>query len=642
MSVTREESILKFVVDQDGALAELDKTKKSIIQVKEEQKQLNDAYKKGSITIDEYAQDSVRLEGILKKNQSQYNNIQKSVTGVKTQLDKLIDSNKKISKSFEDTANNINVAGVNIESLTTRLASFANPATAAVGIAAALGAAYARSTIGAKDLAFAQNQLSQATTLITNRFAGLISSAEDGEGFFTKFGNSLASFIGNTAALPLKVFGILDVDEILAKSKELATIAEELEDRQREEVQLRIEANGRLSDNQDLLTDIQSDQTKYNDKLDKANEIITNIKRNEETIKANLESQLAIANKQVSSDEAKESLQDARNKISKEISAVEKDSAKRVAAVERLQQNITEQNEKQLKTERDKSREIQKNLNNLKRLGEEGPLDLKSQGPQAGSTGFKKEESSVIKEGTLAIVDSAKVAERALAEIQSSITRNAEKESGKRTDIDKGEYKAKLAIASDAAIALSGIFDQGTALQKAFALIGIGIDTAEAIAAATAASEENPANAVTYGAAGAAQFAASLVRILANIATAKSYIGFAEGGYTGSGFGRPDSSGYKPAGIVHENEYVSPSWVVNSSAARPHLQSLESMRLRGYADGGLVTNSITSETNQSILMANAMKNLPPAEVSVKEVTRVQNRVRIKEHTVKAKGRAFKS
>jgi hypothetical protein len=45
------------------------------------------------------------------------------------------------------------------------------------------------------------------------------------------------------------------------------------------------------------------------------------------------------------------------------------------------------------------------------------------------------------------------------------------------------------------------------------------------------------------------------------------------------------------------------------------------------------------ETNQNLLMANAMKMMPPPEVSVKEVTKVQNRIRVKESRAKIKGRA---
>ncbi|WP_373277285.1 phage tail tape measure protein [Thermosipho globiformans] len=55
---------------------------------------------------------------------------------------------------------------------------------------------------------------------------------------------------------------------------------------------------------------------------------------------------------------------------------------------------------------------------------------------------------------------------------------------------------------------------------------------------------------------------------------------FAEGGYTGSG------GKYEPAGIVHKGEYVIPANIVSKY---PELVAmLEKLRLKGYAEGGLV------------------------------------------------------
>jgi hypothetical protein len=69
---------------------------------------------------------------------------------------------------------------------------------------------------------------------------------------------------------------------------------------------------------------------------------------------------------------------------------------------------------------------------------------------------------------------------------------------------------------------------------------------------------------------------------------------FAEGGYTGSGFGSPDSSGFKQAGVVHEGEYVVPKNVLESQRGASLVGALESMRTSrpqpfssiGFANGG--------------------------------------------------------
>lgn len=78
--------------------------------------------------------------------------------------------------------------------------------------------------------------------------------------------------------------------------------------------------------------------------------------------------------------------------------------------------------------------------------------------------------------------------------------------------------------------ALSGMAEQGSALQKGLALGQIAIDTALAISSLTATSEANPTNAVSFGAAGAIQFASGLLRILANIAQAKAILSQVPGG----------------------------------------------------------------------------------------------------------------
>jgi tubulin-specific chaperone A len=59
---------------------------------------------------------------------------------------------------------------------------------------------------------------------------------------------------------------------------------------------------------------------------------------------------------------------------------------------------------------------------------------------------------------------------------------------------------------------------------------------------------------------------------------------FADGGYTGEGFGSPDETGYKVAGIVHEGEYVVPKRVVNNSPSLIGL--LENKRLNGKGKFG--------------------------------------------------------
>ena len=207
MATEKETIILDFQIEQGDAISELEKTKKSIIQLKQEQKELNDAYKKGNVTIDEYAQEQVRLEGILKKQQNTYNNVQKSVTGVKTQFDKLIDSNKGIQKSMEGTSSSLAAlvpgfsgAASGVTSVTTASKAFiATPIGAVIG---ALGLALAALTSYFKGSEKGQNDLNKIMNVgsaIVGKFSDalqwlgekvfgtLISGGEKIIGFLNKF-----------------------------------------------------------------------------------------------------------------------------------------------------------------------------------------------------------------------------------------------------------------------------------------------------------------------------------------------------------------------------------------------------------------------------------------------------------------------
>jgi len=155
--------------------------------------------------------------------------------------------------------------------------------------------------------------------------------------------------------------------------------------------------------------------------------------------------------------------------------------------------------------------------------------------------------------------------------------------------------------------------------QKRLELAQIAISLATEIANIAANSAGNPLNAFTFGTAGAAQNTA-----LAGIAIARSAIQagivasqkFDEGGYTGSGFGSPDSSGFKQAGVVHEGEYVVPKNVLESQRGGTLVSALESMRTNrpqpfssyGFANGGLVSSGGIDISNLENKISSAVAN----------------------------------
>ena len=98
------------------------------------------------------------------------------------------------------------------------------------------------------------------------------------------------------------------------------------------------------------------------------------------------------------------------------------------------------------------------------------------------------------------------------------------KENDKKNKALEASDKAKNQAINNGLQMIEGLFAGNEKAEKAFALAKIGIDTAKAISSLTANSEANPANAVTFGGAGVIQFATGLIRIVANIASAKKLL----------------------------------------------------------------------------------------------------------------------
>jgi len=73
---------------------------------------------------------------------------------------------------------------------------------------------------------------------------------------------------------------------------------------------------------------------------------------------------------------------------------------------------------------------------------------------------------------------------------------------------------------------------------------------------------------------------------------------FADGGYTGEGIMPPDSTGHRPAGIVHDGEFVFTK--EKTKRYRPFFEALHRSK---YADGGFVSSSTQSINTNSPMVA---------------------------------------
>jgi len=686
MADINETVLLKFEIDQGSAEKQLIAVNKALLNNKKAQQDLAAAYKKGTITQDEYVEENIRLQANIKKEQqesakltkllqtesnsrnalklrvsqlaAEYDNLNtKEANGAKRanelekELKKLNDEINKGSekaglfkdqignypKQFGEAAKSMNIAGVSVGGLAQNFTSLLNPATATVAVIGALGAAYARSTIGAKDLEFASNELSAVTTILTNKFAGFISSAEDGEGAMTKLLNVSLGMIANGTFLgnALKLVGV-DLNEVAKQAQASALAIEKLEDLERDLLDIRAANNERLEQNQELLTEINQEQTTYNKKVDDANQIISNLKNNRDDILAIEKQELKILEDNLAIDKENDSLKTQVKQKTLEIRGIEKDTTKQVEKTQKLLDNINEAEAKRLEQERQKielfnqkakdyvdaaDKIVNDQMNNLtaESFGE-GDMGTKVPDELNGATGRNKakifDEKALAKEAQ----DTNAVLREVLGE-RADLFLSEEKlviDTNKAKTKSNNEY---LDTVGNSLQTLSGFFKKGSEAQKAFALASILTNEAKAIGSLVATSAETgPLSFATY--------AVGITEIISGIAAAISILnesssGFADGGYTGSG------GKYEPKGVVHGNEYVIPSETVNKLGP-----SYFDRYLPGYADGGYVANKAMSATNDSVIIANALKYLPTPVVSVKEITLAANRIQARENSVK--------
>jgi hypothetical protein len=186
---------------------------------------------------------------------------------------------------------------------------------------------------------------------------------------------------------------------------------------------------------------------------------------------------------------------------------------------------------------------------------------------------------------------------KALRERYDSDKLQAEQTASK-TSIDEAqkERDAKLQLASDV---VNGVTALGNAFikdqkklakfNKAAALIQIGIDTAKAISSLVSASQSNPLNGVTFGAAGIAQFASGIIQIATNIAKAKQLL---SSGGTGSISGGGGSAGGGEGGSANVATQVPASTQLFGAPNQGNVVSAGG----GNANNNMTVTAVVSET----------------------------------------------
>lgn len=643
--------ILDFTVDQAKAVKDLERTESAILDLKKQQADLNKEYKKGEISQEEYVRENLKLQQSLKRESDQkrtlnklietesnsrnalksrvaqltkeYDNLNtETAEGIKRadQLAKeLTDLNNQINKgsksaglfkdqignypqAFGEAAKSINVAGTSVGDMTSKLSTFANPATgiatAAIGVVGALGAAYANSAAGARDLEFAQNLLSASTGILSERFADLTGAGEKQIGLFSQLTGGFLAYLDASLAgeAALKAAAMERIKDLEISRAFAAGFAKE--DERRAELQRRIRDDEKKSLEDRLAASNLIDpilQRNADRTITIIRAQIQAIKESTQNYSLNRQAQLEVANLE---SEILDKQEEITGKLTENVAA-------RNALLKLIQEEA-------------KLRKFVAEQGGRSGVAEQSILEGQDFDPF--TTGGDKFRQAT---GVDDIQNERIDATARIAQAQLDIYRETYKEDleAKETynqlkiDSDKATFRTVGILAGEAA----SLFDESTEAYKVLATAQTLIGT---YSAAQKAYESLVGIPFTGPALATAAAALAVAQGLQRVAAING-VEFAEGGYTG------DGAKYDVAGVVHKGEYVTPKHVVQSPSAKPHLQALERMRT-GYADGGFVVNTNTFDSNQSLAIMNAIKMLPAPVVSVKEITKTQDRVEAKE------------
>lgn len=656
--MAEETIILNLEVDQTQAQKNLVQTEKNINALKRQQAELNKEYKEGKISEDQYIQSNLKLQRALKTETDQkkslnrlletesnsrnamrarvselnkeYDNLnKKTAEGAKradalqkelTELNTELNKGSKAAGQFKDNIGNypeqlqaavaqMKPFGVSVQDTGTSLGKFALVGGAAVAVLGGLAAAYASSSAGAKDLAFAQDRLTFITSSLTESLGALVSgTGEGGQGALNNFIDGVLKF---TKSVPELAFaqalfaGITGktVDQINEQSKAFALAREELRKLEIESVRAKgfsklfekaAEDARRLRDDENQILE---------QRLSASNAVEQNLLANQ-TVRVNILNREIEGIKQANVNWQNQDailLQISQKRA--EVSDIEEEINGKLTENFTARKNILTQIEGLRRAEQRQASESPTAPDDPLRNAFQNDLDIQEDAN-------RRFQERVLKDNR---------------EFENERIRQAKRSAEARIEVERRLNDARLEATASVLGSISSLFDQESDTYKAFASAQVIIST---YAAATKAYEAAflPLPTVASPAIGTAFAAAAIAQGLANLAQING-VQFAEGGYTGSG------AKYEPAGVVHKGEWVAPQRVVQAPAAQPHLMALERMRT-GYADGGFVTNQNISATQQALIMANAVKNLPAPVVGVREFTRVQNQVQVREQAAK--------
>lgn len=655
-----ETLLLNIEVDQSDAQKQLVATEKSLLSLKNEQKELNQAYKEGKISEDSYVKSNLAIQQAIKKETDQkrvlnklidtesnsrdaarvkvsqltreYNSLNLATDAGKarskelaSEIKKLNDELNKGSKSagsFKDNIGNYpkffdNIAGsaskavneikpfgVSLDSQAASLGKYATGAGAVVGVLTGLVTMYANSAAGARDLSFAQDLLTSSTSILSEGVAELLGAGNDEIGLFSKLTAAALFYLDSS-------LGIAAVQQATSKQRlrdleldrSLSLAQGKIEERNAENAR-------RIRDDESKSLEERLAQTQVvNDALTRGGEGVVKILK--EQVTAVIQSTTNFAKNKNAQLEV--------SQLAQEIADKEEEITGKLTENVTARRNIL----KLIKEQADFEKQVA--AADVRTFFGGVKLD-KGNVRQTGALDQQElDVNTDVLKGDTEIADQRLKNEFKLQkELERIRKKGYEDDLANKISFDKLKQQAELSQLDFYAQILgsaSSVFAQSSAEYKILATAQTLIST---YSAAQKAFESQSAIPIFGPGLGGLAAAAAIASGLANVAAING-VQFAEGGYTGQG------AKYEPAGVVHRGEYVTPKHIVESAPAQPHLRALETMR-RGYADGGFVTNETVSSSQLAMITANAIRNMPQPVVGVKQIVREMQAVQVKQST----------
>ncbi len=619
MAEIKEEVLIDIKLEQDeGQFKKLADLKGTILGLKEEQKNLAKALKDGAITQKEYNSEIVRVEALNKKTQASYNEVQRSVTGLKNPLTEINESLKKQTALMGGATPALDKMTGGAASAAQGFLGMAKGAMAFIAtpigaVVTALGLAIGALTAYLKGSEEGQDKLAKVMAVGKVVFDSVLVVVEKlGEALFG-IGEVIASGVGSVIDFFAPKVGKMLSDAVKAGT-DIADLLDLIEANENELIVKRAETNRRVSELREKA--IQSEGAQKRAFVEEAIQLEKKLAA-EELRQANLK--LSHFNREA---KASGALTEEQKKQRAELTAkVIEAEAQAFDATRRFQKELEKLKDDELKTdsERLKLKGEQEALARAERHAasleadeieladlttrQETELTLRTsfeQGISNALISFRKQNAANKIAQDKIIVDSESAKNQQLQALQNQAL----------------AFGNQIAGRSRALMTGLTLISTYFAAQKAFESQFLPIPTAG-----------SPIR-------GAIAAGIAIASGLFRVAQINQVGSFYEGGfgYTGSGNPKHESRalGIKPY-TYHKDEYITPSRILNTPEGSYHVGQLEAMRTGkksfesgGFSGGGGMSqsqfNALLDKINtvQSVLVVEKFEEVQGRRIEVRE------------------------